>query len=281
MQIQATLNLSQGFGQCGQIVDFKESLFPAGECYINVSVPFGIEAVRINTRLNNSDDIMGLAMAVDALKRRGVDYIELFAPYLPYSRQDRVCKPGESFSLKVMCDFLWGLGVNRIVTYDVHSDIAKVFLDGLLVNYNNHREVIDFIEYLSLVGNPLVLVCPDQGATKKTYELLSKFPQLFKSVLFCHKQRQQDGSIKVAEIVENIRDMTAIVVDDICDGGATFVELGKRLQEAKARQSYLFVSHGIFSNGQEQLLPYYRMIGTTNSIRNGDGEGVKLFKLNY
>jgi ribose-phosphate pyrophosphokinase len=280
MQIQATLNLSPGFGQCGQIVEFEESLFPAGETYIKACVPFGVTSVRINTRLNNSDDIMGLAMAVDALKRRGVNYIELFVPYLPYSRQDRVCALGESFSLKVMSDMLWGMGLSRIVTYDVHSPVASTLLDGLLVNYNNHREVADFVEYISMTG-PIVLVCPDQGATKKTYELLNKYPSLFKAVLFCHKARSKDGKVSYVEIEQDVRDMTALVVDDICDGGATFVELGKRLQEAKVNQSYLFVSHGLLSKGQEPLLPYYRMIGTTNSIRNGGGEGVKVFNLNY
>lgn len=281
MQIETTLNLSSGFGQCGDSIEFKESLFPAGERYFRVSVPFGVTSVRINTRLNNSDDIMELAMAVDALKRRGVDTIELFIPYLPYSRQDRVCEPGESFSLKVFSDLLWGLGVNRIVTYDVHSPIASTLLDGLLVNYNNHREVGDFIGYLSLTVNPIALVCPDQGAIKKTRDLFSKFPSIFKTIIYCQKHRDNNGKITIAPIEGDLTGMTALVVDDICDGGATFVSIGERLKEVHIDQSYLFVSHGIFSKGQEPLLPYYRMIGTTNSIRNGDGEGVKLFKLNY
>jgi hypothetical protein len=58
INMETTLNLHQGFGQCGESLDFKVNLFPAGECYIKIDVPSNTHSCRINSRCNNSDDIM-------------------------------------------------------------------------------------------------------------------------------------------------------------------------------------------------------------------------------
>lgn len=279
MRTDMTLNLKEGFGQFGPPLSFKASRFPAGERYIKVEVPTGIFSVRINTRINCSGDFMELLMAVDALKRQGVTDIELFIPYFPYSRQDRVCSEGESFSLKVVCKILEDLNVHRIVTYDAHSGMATAFLDNL-VSYRNNREVIDFLDYLSLASG-VRLVSPDVGAMKKTLDLHSNYPDRFhEKVLVCRKQRVFN-EVKYHDVDADLTDQTVLVVDDICDGGATFLSLAEKLEKAGARQMYLFVSHGIFSKGQEELIKHYRMIGTSNSIRNGGGDCVRVFKLNY
>ena len=281
--MEYTLNLHDGFGQCGDSIEYETSIFPAGEIYIKVSVPAGANSVRINSRCNSSNDLMRIVMAVDALKKRSVDKIELFMPYFPYSRQDRVCEPGESFSVKAVCYILEMLDLYCITTYDIHSNVPGVLLDNL-INYNNHREVMDFVGYLNLPESNFVLVCPDAGAVKKTQNLYQAYPGVFNSVVYCHKERT-NGDVVVGEIEQYIKGMTAFVVDDICDGGATFEAIGKRLQEAKVKESYLFVSHGIFSRSTYQLAKYFKKIGTSNSIHEDDFieelPAVKSFKLDY
>ncbi len=279
MQIEATLNLHDGFGQCGNALSVITSMFPAGERFIRIEVPYDVYSVRINSRCNSSDDFMQIIMAIDALRREGVTNIELFLPYFPYSRQDRVCQKGEAFSLKAVCQILHNTGISRILTYDLHSDVALCLLDNV-ANYNNHREVIDFVDYLGVTG-PIALIAPDQGATKKVDALMKAYPDRFYTVVHCQKTRHESGFIGYAPIHNNIRDMTALVVDDLCDGGATFLSLADELRKCKVRQSYLFVSHGIFSKGHDELITNYRHIGTTNSIRDGGGIGVKVFPLNY
>jgi len=278
--MEKTLNLHQGFGQCGEALDFKVNLFPAGECYLQIDVPHGVHSCRINSRVNNSDDLMNIIFAVDALKRRGVRDIELFIPYFPYARQDRVCDTGEAFSLKVICKILESLNLYRIISYDIHSNVAGLMLDDMmLVDYDNFREVLDFIEYLDISKSKLALICPDNGARKKAEALYNK--GMFDTVIYCNKRRTESG-IVVASIENMIEGMTAIVVDDICDGGATFNALGQRLQEAKVKESYLFVSHGIFSKGFAELSKYYKRVGTTNSrLKDYHNSYVKSFNLNY
>jgi ribose-phosphate pyrophosphokinase len=281
--MEYTLNLDDGFGQCGEPVSYTTSIFPGGEIWIKLNVPLGTDSVRINSRCNNSNDLMRIIMAVDALERRGVSDIELFIPYFPYSRQDRVCEPGEAFSAKVICRILQDLDLSNIITYDVHSGVPGTLLDNL-INYDNSREVKDFVDYLKIPEANFVLVCPDSGAVKRTQDLYEKFPGMFGDIVYCNKKRIL-GSVVVSEIQDNIRGMTAFVVDDICDGGATFEALGRRLQEAKVKESYLFVSHGIFSHSTYELSKYFKKIGTTNSIHEDEYiqelPAVKSFKLEY
>jgi ribose-phosphate pyrophosphokinase len=281
--VEYTVNLDDGFGQCGNTISYNTSIFPAGEIWMKLDVPMGAESVRINSRCNSSNDLMRIIMTIDALHRRFVTKIDLFIPYFPYSRQDRVCAAGEASSVKVICNMLRSFDLNNIITYDVHSGIPGALLDNL-VNYDNGREVMDFIQYLRIPEANFALVCPDAGAVKRTQALYNRFPDAFETIVYCHKERI-DGKVVVSEIDRNLAGMTAFVVDDICDGGATFVAISKRLQERHIKESYLFVSHGIFSQSTYELSEYYKKIGTTNSIHEDDYieelPAVKSFKLDY
>ena len=88
------------------LIESNESVeikrFSGGECHVKFLHQFSEnDKVRINTRLNSSDDVMNLCLAVDALRNMDVNYIEVFIPYIPYARQDRVMVPGEPLSIKV------------------------------------------------------------------------------------------------------------------------------------------------------------------------------------
>lgn len=281
--MEYTVNLDDGFSQCGQTIPHQTSIFPGGEIWIKLDVPEGARSARINSRCNNSNDLMRIVMTVDALHKRFVTNIELFIPYFPYSRQDRVCVPGEAFSVEVICKMLECFNLTSIFTYDIHSDVPLKLLDNLY-SYRNSKEVKDFVQYLNLPNANYVLICPDAGAVNRTQDLYRQLPGVFNSIVYCSKERI-DGSVTVAPIMDSIIGKTAFVVDDICDGGATFVAIGKRLQEAKVKGAYLFISHGIFSQSTYELSKYYKKIGTTNSIHEDDYieelPAVKSFRLDY
>ncbi|RLA42005.1 MAG: hypothetical protein DRR06_15200 [Gammaproteobacteria bacterium] len=280
MQINATLNLSTGFGIHGYEIPFTTSMFPAGEVYINTEVPFGAKAVRINSRCKNGNDIMRILMAVDSMQRQGVRHTELFIPYLPYSRQDRVCKKGDAFSLRVMA-FMLIQAVDRIITYDAHSSVALTLMDLKLKDYNNHREVERFIKSINPMPERMVLIAPDAGAVKKAEKLYNSL-DLFQGIVYCGKSRV-GREVIIDDIQEDLSGMHAVVVDDICDGGRTFIALGRKLQDRNVMSMSLFVSHGIFSNGTKRLKEMYQNIGTTNSINSAETtpDGVKCFNLGY
>jgi ribose-phosphate pyrophosphokinase len=141
--------------------------------------------------------------------------------------------------------------------------------------------VIDFVRYVNPDKIPLTLVVPDAGALKKCQKLLD-ITGLFVKMIVCHKTRV--GHMVVCnDIEEDLDGQDAIVIDDICDGGRTFIELAKKLKERNVGNLSLFVSHGIFSAGINALSSHYGQIGTTNSM-NSEGltsMGVKCFELDY
>lgn len=201
------------------------------------------EDIQITAKMTCADDIMELILVVDALRRtagREIN-IHLVCPYLPYARQDRVCASGESLALRVICDIINGLNFASVNVWDVHSDVAL----ALLNNVNNvHQRV--FVARINWYN--AVLVAPDAGAIKKTLETAKALDM---PMVRADKIRSvEDGSITGTVVYsEHVGDKDFLIVDDICDGGRTFIELAKVLRPLTNGKIYLYVTHGIFSKG--------------------------------
>ncbi len=227
-----------------RIVPYSLLRFSGGELQPKVLDVVGNgELVYIRADLTSSDNIMELVLLVDALRRTAGGEIEinLICPYLPYARQDRVCASGESLALKVMCDIMNGLKFAAVTVWDVHSDVSLALLNNV---YNTHQRV--FVGRINWKNT--VLVAPDAGAIKKTMETAKA---LGLPMVRADKIRSvEDGSITGTTVYsEHIGDKDFLIVDDICDGGRTFVELAKVLRPLTNGKIYLYVTHGIFSKG--------------------------------
>jgi ribose-phosphate pyrophosphokinase len=161
--------------------------------------------------------------------------------------------------------------LTSIITYNVHSTVTEILLERH-INHSNFAQVRHFAQDFVLAGREsIALIVPDAGAFRKAESLFNS-SRVFDKMVICHKKRST-GGICIDPIQDNIAGMKAVVVDDICDGGATFVALGERLTEAKVHSSHLFVSHGIFSAGLGELFDHYNTIATTNSFSTTEGRG--------
>ena len=107
--------------------------FSAGEVHPNIRVPSDIEAAKIYAVIRSSDDLMELLLTVSALRNQTSPALPvvLELPYLPSSRQDRVCSEGDGFGLEVIGALLNTCNFAAIETYDVHSVQAFNFVDKL------------------------------------------------------------------------------------------------------------------------------------------------------
>lgn len=112
------------------------------------------------------------------------------------------------------------------------------------------------------------LVCPDSGANKKMKDLQKGI--MHDSLIKCDKTRDtQTGEISGFEVYANdLEGKPCLIIDDICDGGGTFIGLAKELKKKNAGKLYLAVSHGIFSKGYVELDKYFDGIYTTDSFKN-------------
>lgn len=115
----------------------------------------------------------------------------------------------------------------------------------------------------------IILVSPDAGASKKIYKLAEQIG--YKGdIITCSKDRDKDGKLTktIVPITDNIikSKKDYIIIDDICDGGATFINIAKELKKLyNCNKIYLIVTHSIFSKGFEELSKYFDGIYCTNS----------------
>jgi len=200
-------------------------------------------AIHIHGNITSSDDLMELALLVDALRRSAVPCPPITAsiPYFPYARQDRACAQGESLAVKVACDFINSLNFVSVEVWDAHSDVTTALLNRSI---NRHQK--EFVSRIKWQNT--VLVAPDAGAIKKILEI-AKLTSM--SVVRADKIRSvEDGSITGTVVYsEHIGNKDFLIADDICDGGRTFIELAKVLRPLTTGKIYLYVTHGIFSKG--------------------------------
>lgn len=236
-------------------VEFKQ--FAGGEW--NVKLPKIVldhgshESTHVRVIADIHDgDIMKLAVLTDAIHRffgTGVRYY-LDLTYLPYARQDRVMTDGESLSLRVFCDFVNSLKYDQVSLTDPHSDVSTALINNVSVE----KQWCWFGHGVS-PKNYDAIVSPDAGALKKIYPQ-AKFANL--PVIEAMKTRDvQTGDVSEPRFDVGVRGDRLLIVDDICDGGRSFLNLGKALKEAGACRVDLYVTHGIFSyNAKENLAQY-------------------------
>lgn len=221
--------------------------FAGGECHVKIKGAFSEgDKVQIHVRLNSSDDLMNLCLCVDALRHMGVIYIEALIPYMPYARQDRVMVAGDPLSIRVAATIINALNLNKISVFDAHSDVTPALLNNCHT-IPNHNMITSLIEQLNL--KDFVLVSPDLGAYKKIDKLAKEIGYRGEIATGIKVRDLSTGQIIKSDILCNdLKGKTCLVVDDICDGGRTFIELGAALKEKNAGNLYLIVSHGIFSH---------------------------------
>lgn len=225
---------------------FRSFDFSGGEIQVRLETCDAVGEITINAMMTLPHDIMELLLVTNAVRHQYPSLrLHLYCPYLPYARQDRVCVPGEAFSLEVMCSLINLQRYETVTVLDVHSQKS---LD--LLNNAVNVPVVDLINE-SIIGNA-VLVCPDKGAIERVGACAERFNR---PMIIAEKIRNPDtGAITHTELHMNGVDVTGkdlIMIDDICDGGRTFIEHAKLLRPLSTGKISLWVTHLIASQGFE------------------------------
>ena len=242
--------------------------FSAGENQVKVSMEgrnFYKEPT-ITCHWESSEDTEKIILLKDALDNIGYGkYVTLNIPYMPYSRQDRITEHGSSFALKCFANIINNLEFKEVITWDAHSQATELLINNL-TNIDQSSWLQSILKSESKID---CIIAPDAGAYKKIYETCSKLPQVVKdriSVVCAQKVRNvSTGEIKGMEIDPRaVEGKYILVLDDICDGGRTFIELFNVLHDLNDAQ--LAVTHGIFSKGREELNKRYSKIHVLNNM---------------
>lgn len=267
-------------------IHYKISCFPDGQRNVTVTEPIGDwihETVEIRSRMTTFRDLELIICAAQDLYGMGVKTIELYVPYFLGSRSDRKFETGSTNYLKnVICPIINSQNFSKVTVLDAHSDV----LEACLNNYEK-RSNIGVVRHalIMLDDEPdnIVLVSPDAGALKKVYDVAKSFN--ITNVVTAGKVRNiETGQIVRTEVPDLSKYVGKrfLIVDDICDGGRTFIELAKAIQEQlPSAKCYLCVTHGIFSAGLKELNKYFNGIFCTNSYSDMDSPEFSLANDNH
>ncbi len=258
------LNLSDGL-RCTPEIAHEAFVFSGGEPHIKITDTVAGERVCITVQARSTQEVVLALLAHDALRRMGAAAIELFIPYFPAARQDRVMVPGEPLSARVYAQLLQSAPFDAITVFDAHSEVTPALLERGR-NLPNHDFVRSVIEQIKVPERSLALIAPDAGAAKKIHHLAAALS--WPLVVQCDKTRDVATGVLSAPKVfsDDLQGADCLIVDDICDGGGTFVQLSAALKAKNAGRLYLAVSHGIFSKGTTALEGHFDRVFCTNSF---------------
>ena len=269
------IHLDSTFQPFGKSIAFKAFDFNGGEPHLQIQEDLedGTQ-VMITLRPQNFRDMGILLLAVDALKRMGIHHLELLLPYFPGARQDRVMVSGEPLSVKVYAELINSQGFQKVMIYDPHSEVTSALLNQVVV-ISNH----EFVKKCIGDQKDYLLISPDGGALKKIYKVsqfLGGVP-----VIACSKIRDvKNGRLTGFTVyTDDLRNKPCYIVDDICDGGGTFLGLAEKLKEKNAGPIYLIISHGIFSRGFLELEKQFKGIYSTNAFSTIENAALIQIKL--
>jgi ribose-phosphate pyrophosphokinase len=230
--------------------------------------------ITIKSRLNTFRDLELIICANQALKEIGVGKVNLYIPYCIGGRSDRKFQEGGVNYIKTVIAPIINLqNFGEVTIMDPHSDVLEACINNFVKAYNfgvAKMALADVIGGEMGTKDNLCLVSPDAGAYKKIFDVATWFG--IDKIITATKVRDlKTGKILHTEVpvLDQHNDIKYVIVDDICDGGRTFIEIAKAIKGSRpTAKIYLVVTHGIFSAGFAQLGEYFEKIFTTNSVKD-------------
>jgi ribose-phosphate pyrophosphokinase len=248
-------------------------LFPDNQPH---SIVQGVEKgddVTVVCSITSSLKLVQLLQVSNALKHLFANKKKLIIPYLMAARYDRLMQQGDSFDLELVAELINHCGFEKVVLWDVHSSVALQLINNA-VNVTNKI----MVEQYKLPD--AVLICPDAGAATKV-KAYKEWNSNIKEIVYCTKKRElATGKITLeVQNAETCNQRNCVIIDDICDGGATFLAIAGQI---KPLHLSLIVTHGIFSKGFEELKKAFQDIITSNSYEAlSNSSFVKQVNLDY
>ena len=189
-----------------------------------------------------NENLMEMLIIIDALRRASADRITAVIPYYGYGRQERKSAPRTPITAKLVANLLQSAGVNRVLTLELHTSAVQGFFD-VPVDHLFSKPV--FFEHLSRMDlvNPII-VSPDAGGVERARALAK---HLNCGLAIIDKRRDKPNESRVMHLIGEVKDRTAILVDDIADTAGTLAHAGNALKEKGALKVMACITHPVLS----------------------------------
>lgn len=196
----------------------------------------------VQSTFPSSDNLMELLLMIDAAKRASAKSINAVIPYFGWARQDRKDKPRVSIGAKMVADLLSVVGIDRLITMDLHADQIQGFFDCPVDHLYASGVLLPYIQSLNM--NNLVIASPDVGGSKRasTYSKYLGCP-----LVLCNKTRVRPNEVSSMQIIGDVRGKNVIIVDDMVDTAGTITKAANIMKEAGALSVRACASHCVMS----------------------------------
>jgi len=242
----SNLELAKEISSCLKvpITPIETKHFSDGEIYVHIEKSVRGSNVFIiqPTSPPVNQNLMQLLLIVDACKRASAKEINVVVPYYGYSRQDRKNIPREPISAKLVANLIETAGANRVVTFDLHVDQIQGFFNIPVDNLEAISLIADYI--LNKKLKDIVVVAPDVGGARRARKLAKI---LDTNIAIIDKRRPEHGVAEIMNIIGDVKDKTAIIIDDIIDSAGTISSAVKALKEKGTKDIYITATHAILS----------------------------------
>lgn len=199
-----------------------------------------------------NDNLMELIVMIDALRRASAGRITAVIPYFGYARQDRRVRSARvPITAKVVADFLSNVGVDRVLTCDLHAEQIQGFFDVPVDNVFGTPVLIDDILKKKDLQNPIV-VSPDIGGVVRARAVAKLLNDTDMAII--DKRRPKANEAQVMNIIGDVKDRDCILVDDMIDTGGTLCKAAEALKKVGAKRVFAYATHAVFSGNAVQHL---------------------------
>ncbi|MGE0614408.1 MAG: ribose-phosphate diphosphokinase [Bacteriovoracia bacterium] len=220
--------------------------FSDGEVFIEIGENVrGRDAYIIqSTCPPTNDNLMELLIMIDALKRASAKEITAILPYFGYARQDRKVAPRTPITARLVADLIAKAGATRVVAVDLHAGQIQGFFDIPSDNLFAMPVLLDYIKNELTKHAPLVMVSPDAGGVERARAYAKRIDA---TVAMIDKRRLRANEAKAMNVVGDVKDMTAVLIDDMIDTAGTLTEAAHAVMKNGAKAVYAVATHGVLS----------------------------------
>ena len=219
--------------------------FSDGELWIKYEENIrGHDVFIIQSTNGPSENIIELALMIDAAVRASADTVTVVVPYFGYGRQDRKDQPRVPISSRVMIDIFTAMGADRIITMDLHSTQIQGFAKIPFDNLYSRSIILDSISAENFKPENSVVLAPDVGSAKMSQGYAKNLGMHFALI---DKRRYAPNKAEVSHLIGDLEGLDVLIIDDMIDTAGTTVNAAKAALKKGAKSVTAIATHGVLS----------------------------------
>ena len=220
--------------------------FADGEIWVKYEENIrGCDVFIVQSTNGPSENIMELALMIDAAVRASADTVTVVIPYFGYGRQDRKDQPRVPISSRVIVDILTAMGTNRIITLDLHSTQIQGFAKIPFDNLYSRSVILKAIDDEGFNPKESVVLAPDIGSAKMSQGYAKNLGMHFALI---DKRRFSPNQAEINHLIGEMKNMDVLIIDDMVDTAGTLVNAATAALDQGAKSVTAMATHGVLSD---------------------------------